>query len=223
MVQGEYQLVPFRTRVLAALITALVGLLRRSWRVRFHDRRLFEDALDGGAAVLAFWHGEQLPMVPTHASERVVGVTSLSRDGTLLAEVLRRLGYQVVRGSSSKGADAVMDACAEALQAGHSPALALDGPRGPFHHVHTGALRLSADAQRPVIYVVSHARHAIRLGSWDHFQIPLPGSRIDIAYGYMQVERSTLENGRALAQILADKMESLSEELKGSSFRPSAG
>jgi len=205
------------------MITVLVRLLRKTWRVHFHDRRLFEDAIGGGAAVLAFWHGEQLPMMPLHASDRVVGVASRSRDGTLVAEVLRGLGYQVVRGSSSNGGAEVFQACTAALRAGQSPALAVDGPRGPFHHVHTGAVRLSAESQRPVVFVVSHVRHAIRIASWDNFQIPLPGARVDIAYGSMQVDQAASENGRALALVLGEKMESLANDLKRSCSTPLVG
>jgi lysophospholipid acyltransferase (LPLAT)-like uncharacterized protein len=220
LVQGEDQLVPWRTRLTAWTITVLVRLLRRTWRVRFHDRALFEDAIGNGAAVFAFWHGEQLPMVPLHASGRVAGLASRSSDGTLIAEVLHHFGYQVVRGSGSSGGPEAHSACEAVLKAGISPALAVDGPRGPFHHVHTGAVRLAAESPWSVIYVVSHVRHAIRLGSWDKFQIPLPGARVDVAYGKMDVDRTTAGTVHGLSRALGEKMEALADELKRPSSSP---
>jgi len=186
--------------------------------VHFHDRILFDEATSNGAAVFAFWHGEQLPMVPLHASARVAGLASHSEDGALVADVLHRLGYRVLRGSSSRGGKEAYQACAASLSAKICPALAVDGPRGPFHVVRTGGVRLAAESGWPVVYVVSHVRHAIRLRTWDKFQIPLPGTRIDVAYGVMFVESLSPEAIPVVALELGEKMEALATRLK----RPSS-
>ena len=36
-------------------------------------------AMDRGGAVIAFWHGEQLPLVPLHANSRIAGLASSER------------------------------------------------------------------------------------------------------------------------------------------------
>ncbi len=182
--------------------------LRRTWRVRYHCPEVFDEAVDRGGAVIAFWHGEQLPLVPIHATARVAGLASLSRDGSLLAGVISRLGYTVVRGSSSRGGSKAYDECLAAIDLDLSPALALDGPRGPRHRVHTGAVRLSKQTGAPIILLASHAHRAVRLKSWDEFQIPLPGSRVDVAYDYIspdEIASTTVEEGCQYlrAQMLA--------------------
>ena len=105
LVQEDDQWVPWKTRLLAGLIAGLVVVLRWTWRVRFHDRDVLDRAQLRGAVVLACWHGELAAMVPNHDPSRIVGLTSLSADGTLAALVLGHLGYGVVRGSSSRGGD----------------------------------------------------------------------------------------------------------------------
>ena len=103
MVREEHQFSGLWARLKAQFLACLVMALRRTWRVRYHCPEVFDEAVDRGGAVIAFWHGEQLPLVPIHATARVAGLASLSRDGSLLAGVISRLGYTVVRGSSSRG------------------------------------------------------------------------------------------------------------------------
>ena len=65
--------------VAAPLRAGAVRLLAATWRIERIGAELLDDAVDGGA-VLAFWHGEQLPMVAAHARRGFLGMASLSRD-----------------------------------------------------------------------------------------------------------------------------------------------
>ena len=188
--------------------------LAATWRVSFHDRALLESGLESGV-VLALWHGEQLPVVQAHAHLGVVGMASESRDGELLAQVISRLGYGLIRGSTSGGGVAALRASLAALRAGASPALAVDGPRGPWRVPHLGALALSAMSQRPIVFAVSASRPAIYLRSWDRFVVPLPLARVVIAYGQFSPpadrRRATLQQAQ---QALTVQMRSLSARLE---------
>ena len=208
MVRGEDQLGLSWLGLKAWVLSRLVMVLRATWRVRTHSPEVFASAVNDGGAVIAFWHGEQLPLVPLHASHRIVGMASLSADGELLAGVIGRLGYGVVRGSSSRGGSEALDVCRAAIAENQIPALALDGPRGPRHRVHTGAVRLSRETGAPIVFMVSSARWALRLKSWDEFQIPLPGSRVEVAYGRLSanaLQQLSVEDGcrRLHAEMLA--------------------
>jgi lysophospholipid acyltransferase (LPLAT)-like uncharacterized protein len=209
--------------VAGALIAALVRVIRLTWRVRTHNEVLLQDALDGDGAVLVFWHGEQLPMVPQHRSTRIVGMASLSRDGSLLAEVIGRLGYGLVRGGSSRGSVSALRQARRALEEGLSPAVAVDGPRGPANEVKLGALALAAWSGRPIVYAVSQCSLAIRLRSWDRFQIPLPGARVDISYGRMDPPSSSRNSIQESASELRDRMDRLANALKNPSDVPLGG
>lgn len=209
--------------IAGALIAAFVRLIHATWRVRVHDEILLRQAVECDGAVLVFWHGEQLPMVPQHRSNQVVGMASLSRDGTLLAEVARRLGFGLVRGGSSRGSFSALRGARRVLEAGLSPALAADGPRGPAHEVKLGALALSAWTGRPIVYAVSCCTWAIRLRSWDRFQIPLPGARVEIAYGSMDAPPATRQGMEAGAVELRNRMVELARSFRNPLDGPSAG
>lgn len=188
----------------APLLSTIVSVLASTWRIERRDEHLLLDAAAAGGTVLAFWHGEQLLMVPTHAERGFLGMASLSRDGELLARTIARLGFGLIRGSSSRGGSAALQASIQALRDGGCPALAVDGPRGPRHTPHAGALVMAARTQRPIIYGVACARPVVRLRSWDRFVIALPFARVLIAYGRLEAPSDdrpeTIESARLALQ-----------------------
>src|SRR5437879_11827517 len=56
---------------------------------------------------------------------------SASRDGAWLAKLVRRFGFSVVRGSSSRKGAAAMLQLAEVIASGHGVGITRAGPRGP--------------------------------------------------------------------------------------------
>ncbi|MDG1481549.1 MAG: DUF374 domain-containing protein [Myxococcota bacterium] len=204
--------------LLAPVLAAAVTLLAATWRVKRTDDHLLDEAVADGAAVLAFWHGEQLMMVPTHAQRGFSAMASLSRDGELLARVIARLGYGAIRGSSSRGGGDALRKSIALLGGGGCPALAVDGPRGPRMVPHPGALVMAARTGRPIIFGVAHARPALRLGSWDLFEIPPPLATVRIAYGRMEAPASDAPGTiQAACERLGERMRALSAALRDES------
>lgn len=160
---------------MAWIVALLLRVLAATWRVERGDFPV------DGACVLAFWHGEQLPMILLHRGRGITGVVSRSRDGERLAAVLLRLGYRVLRGSSSQGGALVLRAALALLAAGGRPALAVDGPRGPAGTVQPGAEALARRAGVPVVCGRVEAR-GWRAGSWDRFLVPWPFARVRVRY-----------------------------------------
>ncbi len=182
--------------VLPALIALAVRILAWTWRV---ERAPWPVE---GPCVLAFFHGEQLPMIALHRGMGIVGVTSLSRDGQLVADVLGRLGYDVVRGSSSRGGIEVIIRCRDAVRAGKRPALAVDGPRGPQFSVQPGAEALATRAAVPVVWGRVEAA-GWRARSWDRFLLPWPFARVRVRYGVWHPGHGELGEAMVLPAVAA--------------------
>lgn len=160
---------------LSAILAFFVRSLARTWRVT-------RDPLPVSAPfVAAFLHGEQLPLVALHRDLPMDGVASQSRDGALLAGVLARLGYGVIRGSTSRGGAEALLAGVVSIRAGRCPALAVDGPRGPAGRVGPGAQALARRAAVPLLWVRVEAS-GVRLRTWDQFLIPWPFVRVRVRY-----------------------------------------
>ena len=116
--------------MLSFILYWILGLLRLSWRVVRKDEERLRATIEKGFPI-AYWHGELLPLALLHASPHIAPMVSLSRDGAIVSRILQRLGYSVIRGSSSKGGSEALRSAQKSIAQGISPALAVDGPRGP--------------------------------------------------------------------------------------------
>jgi lysophospholipid acyltransferase (LPLAT)-like uncharacterized protein len=111
-------------------------------------------------------------------------MVSQSRDGELLARALARLGFGLVRGSSSRGGLSALRASLRALEGEQRPvAIAVDGPRGPRHQVAPGAVGLALGRGRPLVYARALSWPRLQLRTWDRFELPLPFARVELRYG----------------------------------------
>jgi len=169
------------SRILGLIFMRLIGL---SWRVRY-VRSIPGRA--GGArnrpSFFAFWHGRQLPLIHTHRNESVTVLVSQNRDGQYVTNVLHSMGFQTVRGSSSKGGFKAICDIAALLTKGIDCAITPDGPRGPAETVKSGIAHIARLGRRPLVPMGASGWPAIRFSSWDGFILPLPFARIPIVEG----------------------------------------
>jgi lysophospholipid acyltransferase (LPLAT)-like uncharacterized protein len=137
---------------------------------------------EGSPFVLAFWHGTMLLPWYLHGNPSVVALTSKSKDGELLARLLKKWNYKVVRGSSSSGGEVALEIMIDYAKNNFSIAITPDGPRGPRHKFKAGAAVTSKKSGLPIILVgIGYQRKKI-LRNWDQFEVPLFFSRAKIIY-----------------------------------------
>ena len=103
------------------------------------------------SGILVLWHADMLPCLRAFAGTGMRVLVSHSRDGDFGAAVATRLGYDVLRGSSSRGGVSALRGIARDLRArGGWIALVADGPRGPRGVCKPGAVWLSQTLDLPV-------------------------------------------------------------------------
>jgi lysophospholipid acyltransferase (LPLAT)-like uncharacterized protein len=165
---------------------AIVGLLVRLWIHTLRVRLSAAPELEGRTEpwVLCFFHGQQFPLLAWQARRRTSVLVSLSRDGGWLTAILQALGFDVVRGSSSRGGARALAALVRRGREGHDLAFAVDGPRGPAGVAKPGAGFVAArigGALVPMGAAVAWGRRFHR--SWDRFALAYPLSRVAIVLG----------------------------------------
>ncbi|TLD43223.1 MAG: hypothetical protein JETT_0392 [Candidatus Jettenia ecosi] len=104
-------------------------------------------------------------------------------DGEYIAQVIQRLGFGVIRGSTTRGGMRAVKAMVNKAKSGCSLAITPDGPRGPRFIVQSGSIYLSKKTQLPIIPTVVGLSSYWELPSWDKFRIPKPFSRALMLYG----------------------------------------
>jgi len=174
----------WRSKALLLAGRGFLHLLGRTWRFRLVN----EAAIDGLRAakkgfIFSLWHGHLLPLLWFHRGEGVVVLISEHRDGELVARAASSLGFGLVRGSTTRGADRALISLVRELQSGREIAITPDGPRGPANKFAPGALVAAQRSDSFIVPTVAVADRAWRLRSWDRFMIPKPFARITIAYG----------------------------------------
>jgi lysophospholipid acyltransferase (LPLAT)-like uncharacterized protein len=137
----------------------------------------------GEPVVFALWHGGLLPPTYRHRHKKIVTLASRSGDGEYITRVLHHWGFDVVRGSSSRGGDTALRELIRKVRSGKSVAITADGPRGPREQMKHGVLQIAQITGAPLVAVGSAASRAWRLNSWDSFMVPKPFSKLRVVYG----------------------------------------
>lgn len=158
------------------------AILVRIWLATLRSRRV--GAVFDGPGLVAFWHGDQLPLLGERPAGRLVAPVSLSADGRLQALILARLGIEHVSGSSSRGGAVALRGLWRALRAGALALVAVDGPRGPRGVVKPGVIYLARRTGLPIWpagVAVSRGRRLRR--AWDRYLLPCPFARAVVRVG----------------------------------------
>ena len=159
--------------------------LHRTWRVELIDSTGIVRRIKRGEAqaLVAFWHRHILTLLAHYRGERFVVPVSEHQDGEYVANVMERLGFCSVRGSTTRGSLALVRGIVSKAKEGRSVAITPDGPKGPRFTVQPGFILLARRSGLPVYPVGVAAARAWELSSWDRFVVPKPWTRIAICIG----------------------------------------
>jgi lysophospholipid acyltransferase (LPLAT)-like uncharacterized protein len=169
-------------RILIALAIPLLYALGWTLREREIGSMAWNLRTTRERALWSLWHETLLLGVWFYRRLRVHVMISASRDGELIARVTEHLGYEPVRGSTSKGSLGATRRLVAALRAGERTAITPDGPRGPRRQAQAGLVAAARLSGRPVVALGIGVARCWRLPSWDRFAIPVPFSRVCYAY-----------------------------------------
>jgi len=184
---GNAQPAPMRLKPPPGLVHLAGTALARSLRYRSLGGHHLARAIalsPTRSVVFCLWHQSLLGVLGRHHGQRVAALTSLSGDGTIMAEYIGRIGLRPIRGSSSRGGLKAARELMKAVSEGWHAAITVDGPRGPFKEVKPGPFEISRRTGAPIVPVAVRASREISFKrAWDRFRLPLPGARMVLIYG----------------------------------------
>jgi hypothetical protein len=164
---------------LTALLLAAVGATLRFETIAEEG---VTPATPPARGIFCFWHRCTLPAGWYFRKFRSSILISRSFDGELIARTLAMLGYNSVRGSSSRGGAAGLIAMRDVLERSEPVVFTADGPRGPIYQTKIGPVKLAAMTGQEMgcFYLLPERAWAMR--SWDRFLVPLPFSRVVVSW-----------------------------------------
>ena len=185
----------WRARWLIAIAFRLFKIWAGTLRFAIDDRAGIAGKPVDENFIGALWHNRLL-IFPTvlrrfFPNRPGAALISASRDGDLLADAIKRFGFDVVRGSSSRmGASAILQ-LSEVLAAHRDVVITPDGPRGPVYELGPGIIFLAQKTGAAVLPMSVEYSSCWRVKSWDRFIVPKPFSKIRAIIGPPHHVRST--------------------------------
>ena len=145
------------------------------------EENLLELIKSGDPIMLCVWHGRLLfPSwyIRHHTTLHII--SSRHSDSELLAHILRKWGYGLIRGSTKKGGVRVIQEMTNIFKGGGIIAITNDGPKGPAHIAKSGSIGLAIKNNVKIITVTGSATKYWQMKSWDRFMLPKPFGKIHI-------------------------------------------
>jgi lysophospholipid acyltransferase (LPLAT)-like uncharacterized protein len=157
----------------AWLVRRLVGTSR--FHFRYADPMVNPEVARrlGRRYIYAFYHEVMLFPAYYWAWPEMHILISDHRDGELITQVVRRLGFGVVRGSTTRGGARALREMTLRIDRDNL-CVTPDGPRGPRRHVHQGLAYLASRTGLPIVGAGMAFRGPWRARSWDRFAVPKP-------------------------------------------------
>lgn len=171
--------------MIRTLLGLLLGVVARAWLATLRVRVVVHPSLDPDKPwVHAFFHGTQWPLLARPRRKKTAVMVSLSDDGRMQAAALSVLGFEVVRGSSSRGGARGLAALVRLVRRGLDAAFAVDGPRGPYGAPKPGALLCAARTGALLVPMGGAVeRGLVFRRAWDRFVLAWPFSRVAVVLG----------------------------------------
>lgn len=209
------------SRKIGYFLTYFIGtMLLKTWRIKSVNRQSFDKCRqEGKCPVAVLWHDSLLPLSFNHYKDNIATIASDSKDGDLITYILKKWGYAVARGSSTRGGlKAAMNIIKTCRAEKRTAAVTVDGPKGPRHEVKSGAVLIAKHLDN-VIYVLTLKTDSfIRFNSWDKFIFPKPFAKVEVWYSeafYVSEEKdeqSILEDTKRLQRYMIMRTEEVYKE-----------
>ncbi len=210
---------PALLRVINSFVVLLIRLIFLTTRREFvRDSIKRAPFADTGPVrfLYSVWHDSVIPPIFGAKGHQSVALISQHRDANTIEVMLKAVGMDAIRGSTSRGGASAIKKLISLSQGKHV-VITPDGPRGPHHKMKAGIVFLASHSGRPVIPTAfSATRYWKFRGSWTSIWIPKPFSKIYYLVGDpIEVpENLSREELNYYTDLVQAKMEELEREAK---------
>jgi len=162
----------------------LTDLICSTIRIRTIDFDKARAEIESGRFIFAFWHSRILMLSYLYKRLGAAILVSKSKDGEIIAQILKRQGHKTIRGSTSRHGVRALARLIKALKEEICPGVVVpDGPRGPRFRVQPGVITLAQKTGYPIVPLSYSAERIKIFASWDRFMLPCPFTEGRVIYG----------------------------------------
>ena len=170
---------------------------------------------DKKSIILSCWHGQLLTPFMHLMNKKFYGLAGLNKDGELISKIGIKLGWKMLRGSSSKGGSKIFVKIVKILRQPSSlVGITPDGPKGPERIPKPGIIKAAQKTGALIIPVSAVSTKNWQFTNWHTFFLEKPFGKIFLQYGEpLQLDpEQDFEICKKLLSEAMDKVESKNKE-----------
>ena len=182
---------------------------------------------EGKPIIILVWHGRNFQAIPMSRLfiNPVTALTSRSRDGAMIANVIRPFGYAAIQGSGTgtaakkrtnpkKRGMQAFRAMLKHLKNGEMVLATADVPPGPVFETGPGMVKLAAKSGAAIMVVGAGFSPELPIpGTWDKSKLPLPFANRSLVFGEpIYVEDGDDKAMEAACQRVTDALNAVQAE-----------
>ena len=143
------------------------------WHFFFHDNLSTETINNQKGVLFAMWHNRLAFGMHIYKDYNdVYALASSHTDGKLITNISKKMGYDVIMGSSNKNSTIALKSIIRNISSGSKVIITPDGPRGPVYKVGGNITQIAYKYKKPLIPVSCISNRYFKLRSWDKMIIP---------------------------------------------------
>jgi lysophospholipid acyltransferase (LPLAT)-like uncharacterized protein len=162
----------------------------------------------GKLPIYSFWHDRIIAGTYFFRNRGIIVLSSSSFDSEYTARCIQRLGFGIIKGSSTRGGIQALVGMIRMMKQGFAMAFTIDGPKGPRHEAKAGPVVLAKKTGNPLMPFVIECEKYWTIKSWDRLQIPKPFTKANLIIG-----SSIYVDANARDEELEDKRVELQDTL----------
>ncbi len=202
-------------------------LLKKTLRFEIAGIDKLKSEIEAGASpVFCAAHNDLLLCVLSYDGSPATLIASQSKDGEMIASILERRGFSVVRGSSSRGSVQALRELNVSASNGYALGITFDGPRGPPLIPKRGVAQCAWASNGSAFFAYAELLPSkiwgrplyVRLNSWDRFLLPLPGARFKMHFIKIEVDANKAENPELWRKMFLQNLQVEAQKAHGALY-----
>tara|TARA_B100000029_G_scaffold334784_1_gene326877 strand:- start:251 stop:880 length:630 start_codon:yes stop_codon:yes gene_type:complete len=153
---------------------------------KIHGEKHLNDALKArNSIMLCCWHERLVYLICYFKSwpHRLSVLSSQHQDSEILASILKKWDFHLIKGSSSRGWFGAIKEISKLLNSSSSViAITNDGPKGPAMIAKEGTLKIALQKKSLILAMSASATKFWTLNTWDKLKLPKPFSIIHVSF-----------------------------------------
>ncbi len=174
----------FKFSLIGTIGKVLINLWFITIKIELKNFENVRHIIESNRLIFATWHSRILILSYLYKGANGAVLVSQSKDGEIASRILKKMGNEAFRGSTTRGGGRALVKLIKVLKEKDRISLiTTDGPQGPRFKVQPGIVALAQKTGYPILPVTYSGKRIKIFTSWDRFILPYPFTICRVSYG----------------------------------------